>query len=357
MHCIVHADLDAFYASVEQRDNPQLRGKPVVVGGRPEWRGVVAACSYEARTFGIHSAMPMRTALKRCPSAILVTPRFDCYHQVSVEVMDIFRSVTSLVEPISLDEAFLDITNAMAKGSPPIGVARYIKQRVKNDVGLAISVGIASCKSVAKIASDLSKPDGLIMVEPGTEAEFLAPLPVRMLWGIGLRTEERLVKNGLETLGTLALQPDDWLEREFGKRGPEMKRWSLGQDTRAVKTTRVAKSVGAELTFPQDINEPKALKSELLILSAKVAQRMMVAGIRGRTVTLKLRLSDFTTLTRNTTLTGSVQQVTEVNEIAQRMLMRELYQRCGFRLVGVSVSNFVSTYQLSLFDWQNNDSA
>ena len=194
MGYILHADLDAFYASVEQKDNPQLQGKPVLVGGRPEQRGVVAACSYEARSFGIHSAMPMWTALRLCPNAVVVSPRFDRYRNISARVVSIFRSTSPLVEAVSLDEAFLDITGIVKAGSAPIDVARDIKRRVRSEIGLAISVGVASSKSVAKIASDWSKPDGLMVVEPEREREFLAPLPVRKLWGIGPKTEEKLCR-------------------------------------------------------------------------------------------------------------------------------------------------------------------
>lgn len=350
MGYILHADLDAFYASVEQMDDPRLQGRPVLVGGRPEGRGVVAACSYEARRFGVHSAMPMRAALRLCPGAMVVPPRFDRYHQVSGMVMAIFRSVASLVEALSLDEAYLDITAGVEAGSAPEEVARSIKHRVRTEVGLAISVGVATSKSVAKIASDSGKPDGLVVVEPGKEREFLAPLPVRRLSGIGPKTEERLVAKHIRTLGELADQPDDWLEAEFGKWGPVMKAWSLGQDNRPVRPHRPVKSVSAEVTFAQDLNDPNGLADQLLNLSSRVAQRMARAGVRGRTVNLKLRLSDFTTLTRSITLPTPVQEATVVNRVAQEMLRRELAPGRSFRLVGVGVSNFTSSGQLPLFD-------
>ena len=350
MGYILHADLDAFYASVEQKDNPQLQGRPVLVGGRPEQRGVVAACSYEARSFGIHSAMPMRIALRLCPNAVVVSPRFDRYRNISTRVFSIFRSTSPLVEAVSLDEAFLDITGIVKAGSAPIDVARDIKCRVRSEIGLAISVGVASSKSVAKIASGWSKPDGLLVVEPERDQEFLAPLSVRKLWGIGPKTEERLLAKNIQTLGELAVQPDDWLETEFGKWGPMMKSWSLGQDNRPVRSERPTKSVSAEVTFAQDMNDPDGLADELFRLTNRVVQRLKRTGIMGRTVNLKLRLSDFTTLTRSVTLPAPVQEVTIVNHIAQEILKKELTTGRRFRLIGVGVSNFASTGQLPLFD-------
>lgn len=350
MPYILHADLDAFYASVEQLDDPRLKGKPVVVGGRPEDRGVVAACSYEARKFGIHSAMPMKTALNRCPSAVVIQPRFDRYRQVSIIVMDIFRSVTPLVEPMSMDEAYLDITSVVNNDSPAIEVAQSIKHRVKSEVGLTVSIGVASSKSVAKISSDLNKPDGLLVIDPGKEREFLAPLPIRKLSGIGPKTEGRLMETGIRTLGELATQSDKWLEKEFGKRGPEMKAWSLGQDNRPVITEHIRKSISAEATFTQDISDADTLSYELARICQRVAERMIAAGVRGRTVTLKLRLSDFTDLTRSATLTTGVQEASVINEITHGMLVKELTPGLSIRLIGVGVSNFVVTGQLSLFE-------
>ncbi|MFP3975550.1 MAG: DNA polymerase IV [Dehalococcoidia bacterium] len=350
MRFIVHADLDAFYASVEQMDNPQLRGKPVLVGGRPENRGVVAACSYEAREFGVHSAIPMRTALQRCPSAAVIQPRFGRYHHISAKVMDIFRSVAPLVEPVSLDEAYLDITSVVTKDLPPLEVARYIKQQVREEVGLAISVGVASSKSVAKIASGLSKPDGLEVVEPGTEEEFLAPLPVDKLWGIGPVTEGKLKKHGIHTLGILASQPNEWLRSQFGKRGLEMKKWSVGYDDRPVEIERVAKSMSAEVTFSRDIDALGMIKSEVWKLSLRVSRRLKEDGVRGRTVTVKLRLSDFTTLTRSATSNRAVQKPGELRDIAMDIITREMVPGRAFRLIGIAVSNFVEVEQLRLFD-------
>ena len=253
---ILHADFDAFYASVEQLDNPGLRGKPVAVGGSSEGRGVVAAASYEARRYGVRSAMPMRTALQRCPDLIRVDARFGRYAEVSRRVMDIFRDITPLVEPLSMDEAYLDVTDSVTPERSPEVIARALKERVKWELGLTISVGAGASKSVAKIASDLDKPDGLTVVPPGTEAEFLAPLPVGTLPGVGPKTQERLKVEGVITIGDLAALGDDWLLRTLGRNGGYMKRLALGQDDRPVQTERDTKSVSSETTLARDTGDP-----------------------------------------------------------------------------------------------------
>ncbi len=348
--CILHADLDAFYASVEQLDRPELKGRPVLVGGPPERRGVVAACSYEARAFGIRSAMPMRTALARCPSAVIVPPRFDRYRQCSARVMEIFRSVTPLVEPMSLDEAYLDVTAVTSRGSAPVQVARHLKSRVHTETGLTVSVGVGASKSVAKIASDMNKPDGLVVVDPGGERDFLAPLPVRKLSGIGPKTEERLRRHGISTLGELAARSDGWLARELGRRGPELGALSRGQDHRPVVLQRAVKSISAETTFPQDVSDPAELGRQLERLCQRVAARLAKAPSPGRTVTLKLRLADFTTFTRSATPTVSPRDAAELAGIARELLEREVAPDRRFRLLGVGVSGFVQSPQPPLFD-------
>ena len=224
---IIHADLDAFYAAVEQLDNPDLVGKAVMVGGRPEDRGVVATASYEARKYGVRSAMPMRTAIRLCPHGIIVHPRFDRYREMSRSVMQVFRRVTDLVEPLSLDEAYLDITESVKAGSLPLGIALDLKVEVNRETGLTLSVGLGTSKSVAKIASDLQKPDGLVVVAPGEEASFLADLPVGNLWGIGPKTAERLNAEGIETIGQLASQSDSWFQGMFGQRSAGVRAMSL----------------------------------------------------------------------------------------------------------------------------------
>ncbi len=347
---IVHADMDAFYASVEQMDRPELRGRPVVVGGSPDQRGVVAACSYEAREYGIRSAMPMRTALRLCPDVIRVPPRFDRYGQVSEHVMAIFRSVTPLVQPLSLDEAFLDVSQVVESGVSPEEVARSLKIRVKEEVGLVVSVGVATSKSVAKIASDFDKPDGLVLVDPGTERAFLAPLPVKRLSGIGPSTEQRLAREGIATLGDLAGQTETWAGRLLGKRGPGLLAMSRGQDRHPVVTERVVKSVSAETTFSQDIHDPMEMGDRLARLCQRVARRLESSGVMGRTVTVKLRLADFTTFTRAVTLSSPANDTLAIQEAAQRLLDKELLPGRSFRLLGLGVSNFGQTHQLPLFD-------
>lgn len=348
--CILHADLDAFYASVEQMDRPDLRGKPVLVGGSPEGRGVVAACSYEARAYGIHSAMPMRTAMGLCASAIIVPPRFGRYGEVSAQVMSIFRSMTPLVQPLSLDEAYLDVTEVVSGGVTPREVGQRLKERVKSEVGLNISVGVGTSQSVSKIASDMEKPDGLVVVEPGDERRFLAPLPAKALSGIGPVTEQRLTLEGIKTLGQLAERTEEWARRLFGKWGPEMVALSRGEDDRPVVTERQVKSVSAETTFSSDISDRDELADYVARLSSKVARRLGGSGVMGRTVTVKLRLSDFTTFTRSVTLASPVGDAATIRETAQQLVSRELLPGRRFRLVGVGVSNFGEVGQLSLFD-------
>ena len=348
--CILHADLDAFYAAVEQMDRPELRGKPVLVGGSPEGRGVVAACSYEARAYGIRSATPMRTALHLCPQAIVVPPRFDRYRQVSDQVMAVFRSITPLVEPMSMDEAYLDVTEVVATGLAQLDVARGLKERIRSEVGLTISVGVSTSKSIAKICSEMEKPDGLVVVEQGTERAFLAPLPVNRLSGIGPRTEERLAKEGIATLGDLARQTEAWARTLFGKRGPELLALSRGEDLQPVITERAAESISAEATFARDIQDSEEIADRVARLSERVAQRLESSGVKGRTVTVKLRLADFTTFTRATTLASPTGDLSAIQEVAQRLVDREMLPGRRFRLLGVGVSNFGEGGQLSLFD-------
>ena len=340
MRHILHADFDAFYASVEQLDDPSLRGKPVAVGGSPDVRGVVASASYEARKFGVRSAMPMRTALQRCPHLIRVSNRFGRYREVSRKVMDIFHDIASLVEPLSLDEAFLDVTERVTPKRASEDVARYLKRRVKDELGLTISVGVATTKSVAKIASDLEKPDGLTVVAPGTEREFLAPLEVGRIWGVGPKTQERLKADGIETIGQLALQSEEWMRRRFGRNGPHMRELALGIDDRPVEVRQGSKSVSSETTLVTDTGDPDALEELVNRLSHDVAGDLERKGLWARTVKLKLRLSDFTTFTRQITMPEPVQTSDQIAEPANALLTAELGPGRLFRLVGVGVSGF-----------------
>ena len=342
MRHIIHADLDAFYATVEQLDNPELRGKPVLVGGRPESRGVVATASYEARPFGVRSAMPMRTAVRLCPQGIIVRPRFTRYREMSRQVMEVFREFTELIEPLSLDEAYLDISEAVdeAEGRWPLGVALELKRRVKAETGLTVSVGVSVSKAVSKIASDLDKPDGLVVVPPGDQAEFLAPLPVGKLWGIGPKTAERLMAEGVDTIGALAVQSPDWFTRVFGQRAEGVRLRSVGLDDEPVHTERITKSVSSETTFPDDIGDTEELRRVLEELAGGVAESLERKGLRGRTVTVKMRLADFTTFTRQSTLATPSNEPGPVRDLAWRLLSAELTTGRTFRLLGVGVSNF-----------------
>ncbi|MXY47188.1 MAG: DNA polymerase IV [Chloroflexi bacterium] len=340
MRHILHADFDAFYASVEQLDKPHLRGKPVVVGGSAEGRGVVASASYEAREFGVRSAMPMRTAQRLCPQAVRVGARFERYREISRDVMSIFRDLTPLVEPLSLDEAYLDVTVVVEDDNQPAKIAAALKRRVKDELGLTISVGVATTKSVAKIASDMDKPDGLTVVAPGEERAFLAPLPIRDLWGVGPKTAERLIAAGIETIADIAECDADWLQENFGKHGEQMQRLALGIDDSVVVVSRETKSVSAETTFAQDIGDPDALQEVVDRLSQRVAQQLRRKQLQGRTVKLKLRLSDFTTFTRQRTLPYSVQSAADLSQPAGELLRAELYGGRRFRLIGVGVSGF-----------------
>lgn len=338
MRHIVHADLDAFYAAVEQLDNPQLLGKPVLVGGSPQSRGVVATASYEARVFGVHSAMPMATAVRLCPQGIVVRPRFDRYREMSHRVMDIFRSVTEQVEPLSVDEAHLDVTPVVEGGRLPLGVAIDLKRQVKDEIGLNVSIGVGTSKSVAKIASDLEKPDGLVVVPPGEERDFLAPLPVGKLWGIGPKTAVKLYQDGIETIGDLASQPDAWFARRFGKRAANIRAKAMGQDEDPVNTERSPKSISAETTFADDLSDPLELQETLARLSASVSGSLEKKGVKGRTVTVKLRLADFTTLTRQTTLGRYTDATEDILNTGLALLSGELTPGRAFRLLGVGMS-------------------
>jgi len=340
MRHILHADLDAFYASVEQLDHPEIRGKPVIVGGSPEGRGVVAAASYEARKFGIRSAMPMWTAMQRCPQAIRMPLRFDRYHEISTQVMEIFHDITSLVEPLSMDEAYLDVTDWVKPDKSPESIAADLKRWVKDEVGLTISVGVATSKSVAKIASDIDKPDGLTVVSPGTEREFLAPLEVRKLWGSGPKASEKLVSEGVETIGDLAGMPEEWFRARFGKTGPHLRQLAQGHDNRPIVVSRETKSASAETTLSEDTGNPDVLYELIARLSQRVASQLAGSKLQGRTVKLKLRLSDFTTFTRQTTLPYPDGSADVIADAAGALLKKELRPDREFRLVGVGMSGF-----------------
>jgi len=348
---ILHLDLDAFYASVEQLDDPSLRGRPVIVGG-PSRRGVVCAASYEARRFGVRSAMPTAEARRRCPEGVFLPPRFERYGELSERVFGVYRGYTPLVEPLSLDEAFLDVTRSRSLHGGGRDIALAIKREVRTGTGLTVSAGIAECKMAAKIASDLGKPDGLVEVPEGGVAAFLAPLPISRLWGVGKVTEAALRGLGVATIGDLARFPEAVLVDRFGSHGSHMKALALGDDPRPVVPDEEAKSAGAEDTFDEDLRGEEALLPHLLAQSGKVARRLRAAGLRGRTVTLKLKYADFTLVTRRCTLPAATDDGTAIFEAVRADLRRADLSR-PVRLTGVSVSGFGEEEpppQLGLFE-------
>jgi DNA polymerase-4 len=335
---IVHLDLDAFYASVEQLDDPGLRGRPVIVGGT-SGRGVVCAASYEARRFGVRSAMPTAEARRRCPDGVFLPPRFDRYSDLSRRVFAVYRDYTPLVEPLSLDEAFLDVTASRALHGGPEVIARAIKFRVREETGLTVSAGAADCKMAAKIASDLGKPDGLVVVPPGETAAFLAPLPVSRLWGVGRVTEAALRRMGVATVGALAAFPEQVLVERLGSQGTHLRALARGDDPRPVVPDEEARSIGAEDTFERDLRGEAALLPQLLDQSVRVARRLREAGRRGRVVTLKVKYADFTLVTRRTTLAAPTDDAQEIYRSVRADLARAEPDR-AVRLTGVSVSGF-----------------
>jgi len=299
---IMHVDLDAFFVSVEQVDNPELKGKPVVVGGRPDRRGVVAAASYQARAFGLHSGMPLITASRLCPQATFIEGNFTKYRRASERFMVILADFSPYLEPIGLDEAYLDVTGFESLHGSVRQMARTIKQRVQDELGLCVSIGIAGCKVVAKVASDLSKPDGLIEVCAGDERSFLAPLPIAKLPGIGTKTERALKSLGITTIGKVSTTPLSVLKSYFGASGEMLHRFSNGIDDSRVAPPGEAKSISRETTFGQDISDRPRLEATLRYLSERVSNTLRQQGKQARSVTLKLRYSDFTTITRRCTL-------------------------------------------------------
>lgn len=347
---ILHVDLDAFFAAVEQRDRPELRGRPVIVGGGgPGDRGVVSAASYEARRFGVHSAMPLRQAGRLCPTGVFLPVDGRRYQSVSRDVMAILRRFTPLVEPISIDEAFLDVTASAALFGDGATIARRIKDEIQGEIGLTASVGVATTKLVAKIASDLEKPDGLVVVPPGDEAAFLAPLPIARLWGVGPQTANALREYGVRTMGDLASLPRDLLVRRFGKHGSTLAERARGVDPdRVVGEGEAAKSVGHEHTFDVDTSDPETIERTLLAMADGVAGRLRSSGVRAATVTVKIRDSGFRTITRQRTL-GEPTDLTEPIFRAALELARAEVRGIRVRLLGVSASNFAERGQLALF--------
>ncbi|MCR9248139.1 MAG: DNA polymerase IV, partial [bacterium] len=335
---ILHADMDAFYAAIEQRDHPELRGKPVIVGGDGP-RQVVSTCSYEAREFGVHSAMPGVQAKKRCPQGIFVTPRMSVYAGVSDQVHEVFARFTDQVEPLSLDEAFLDVTGSRALFGDGPTIAARIKREVFEATGLRVSVGVATSKFVAKVASDHRKPDGLVVVDPGEEERFLAPLPIRRLWGIGKKSQPLLENFGLHTIGDVQRQSRDDLVAAFGSNlGEHLYVLSHGLDARSVESDRGCKSISHEMTFTTDLVDRDEVRAVLLQLSEMVGRRLRRSELEGRVVRLKLRHPDFKTLSRQRKIEPTADDLT-IYGVAGELLDGCWSGRPGVRLLGVGVAD------------------
>ena len=352
---IIHVDMDAFYAAVEQRDQPELRGKPVIVGGQPNSRGVVATCSYEARAFGVRSAMPSSQAMRLCPGAIFVPPRFEVYREISGEIRDIFLDVTDIVEGISLDEAYLDVTRSTACQGSATLIAREIKQRIREATGLTASAGVSYNKFLAKIASDRNKPDGLCCILPREAVEILRTMPVGRFHGIGPATERKLSAMGVETGADLERLPLETLSHHFGKAGEYYYRIVRGQDDRPVNPNRVRKSYGAETTFGTDLADTQVMLEHLIALTERVLVKMTARKECGCTLTLKVKYADFEQVTRSRTLGFPFLQTADVAPHLMDLLRRTEAGERKVRLLGVSFSSLIALSirtrgQLDLFD-------
>lgn len=335
---ILHVDMDAFYASVEQRDNPELRGLPVAVG-HGEARGVVAAASYEARKFGVHSAMPSVTAKRKCPELIFVRPRFDAYRAVSEQIHAIFSEYTPLIEPLSLDEAYLDVTENLKGMQLATEIAEEIRARIKAETGLTASAGVSYNKFLAKMASDQRKPDGLFVITPKNGPAFVEALPVKKFHGVGPATAEKMHRLGIETGADLKARDLAFLQQQFGKSGPYFYWIARGVDQREVKPDRIRKSIGAEDTFREDIHDLEEARAGLQPLIDKVWRYCEANGIRGKTVTLKVKWGDFTQITRSKTVVAPVASAAEIADNVTLLLSSVFPAPKGIRLLGVTLSS------------------
>ncbi|MFZ5857770.1 MAG: DNA polymerase IV [Chloroflexota bacterium] len=353
---ILHLDLDAFFCAVEETRDPSLRGKPFAVGGRPEERGVVSSCSYAARARGVRSAMPMSRAMRICPSLLLVSPHYRLYSDYSRRVMERLGQLTPLMEQISIDEAFLDLSDLR---DPPERLARDLRARIRDELGLPSSIGIASNKLVAKIATEVGKkaakgdapPFALTIVPEGEEAAFLAPLPADMLWGVGPKTAARLAELGIHTIGDIARWPESELAQHFGEHGRDLSRHARGVDERPIVTEYETKSISQETTFARDVRDDKVLERTLREQSASVARQLRKEGLAGKTVKLKLRWPDFTTLTRQTTLNSPTDMEEEIAKTALTLLRNIRKSDQAVRLIGVGVTGLGQPVrQLGLWD-------
>jgi len=338
---IIHIDMDAFYASVEQRDNPELKGKPIIVGGSPEGRGgVVATASYEARKYGVRSAMPSKTALRLCPAAIFIKPRFAAYKDVSEKIRAIFHRYTDLVEPLSLDEAYLDVTHDKLRVGSAIDIAKQIRQAIRDELQLTASAGVSVNKFVAKMASDINKPDGLAFIGPSAIESFMEKLPVEKFHGVGKVTAEKMKSMGLHTGADLKKLTKNEMTKQFGKVGNFYYNIVRGIDDRAVEPHRETKSVSAEDTFAYDLTDPDEMYKAIEQLAATVARRAKLNDLKGRTVTLKIKYSDFKQITRNFSLSEHVDDADTISATARKLLDGTEPGDKLIRLLGVGISNF-----------------
>lgn len=344
---IMHVDMDAFFVSVELRSRPELRGKAVIVG-YPAERSVVLSASYEARKFGVKSAMPMAIAARMCPSAVIIEPRHKLYYEVSAQLMAIFGSITDLVEPLSVDEAFLDVGGAIRRLGSPREIGGIIRQRVHDELGITASVGIAASKFVAKIASTRCKPDGLLLIGPDETVAYLHSLPVNALWGVGAKTGEVLARMGIRTVADVAATPPSALKKLLGASGEHVYRLSWGIDPRPVTPVRLEKSIGAEETFAVDTADDSLLHRELLRLSHRTAERLRSTGMVARTISLKLRYTDFSTITRSRTVHAPVDSAQLIYAVAVQLLESLGPRAMTVRLVGVRAEQLEDAAQTSL---------
>jgi len=338
MRKILHVDMDAFYASIEERENPQLKGKPLIVGGSAQGRGVVSAANYAARKFGIHSAMPMVTALRLCPDVIRVPPRIAYYAEVSQQIRDIFARYTPQIEPLALDEAFLDVTASEKLFASAENIAHAIKQDIKTELELVASVGVAPNKFVAKIASDINKPDGFVTVDEAGVQAFLDPLPVSRLWGAGKVTVALFEKMGIKTIGQLRRQSKPWLLSHLGQFGEHLWQLANGIDAREVITEGQAKSISHETTFADDLTNKELLTAWLLHLTEQVGMRLRRYQLKGRTVTLKIRYHDFKTITRSHTLNSDTDNTDQLWQVTRKLFCDNWNGKTPVRLIGMGVS-------------------
>lgn len=344
---IIHIDMDAFYASVEQRDHPEYRGKPLVVGGRPEQRGAVAAASYEARRYGIHSAMPARVAQMRCPELIFVSPRFEVYRQVSEQIRDIFLSHTDLVEPLALDEAYLDVTHNHRQEPSAMAIARTIKQEIRDTTHLTASAGVSVNKFLAKIASGLNKPDGLTLIAPDQIAAFMANLPIERFHGVGRVTAEKMRGLGIHTGADLKPWTEADLVRQFGKVGRFYYRVVRGQDDRPVNPNRLRKSIGAERSYAPELRTLESIITELQRVADKVAQRLREPPRRGHTLTLKIKYANYQQITRSRTFVQPIDAQSPLFDWARELLLTHLDRGQPVRLLGLAISNLTLGTELT----------